>query len=268
MGASLKPSTASDAVGMEGPVRIDKLRFEEFDYKNKEGQSVAPGIGMMLRGVDPTGEDKAQFYSIGKQESWEPSGDGKEITHTSDPSRTPVKTCHFMLFMNALDNAGYNVEENVDDDISVMEGLIVDFQAVALPSFDGGQPRPKPMPNKLLADAGEKNEWTKKFANVGSGGDKGSRRGARGSATSTGSRRKKGGKSRIDALTHGYLVDLLEKDYDEIGRDELADIMLKKAKHDDNRKDIVERVYEEDFLTGHPDDWEYVDETVYALTDE
>lgn len=278
---SLAPSAQSEFAGLDGPHLVKTARVEEFDYTDKEGNVVAHSIGLMLRCVSESGDERAQFYSIGPSDRWRPTDDGKGVDSVSgDNSRGPSKNCTCSIFNRELDNAGFNTEEELaDGDYSVLDGIILDFFAKALPKVSGGE-KVTPMPSKVLALPGEKNDWRKKFADAIKGSSSGSKRAARGSAASSassGSRRKKGGSRRgsstngeevdIDAAARGYMLEVLEE-YEEIDRDELADLILKKARKDDNRKEIVARVYEEDFLSHYPDDWAYEKKTVYALEEE
>lgn len=281
MSVKVKPSEQVKGGGMDGPHLIKKARHMEFDYPDKQGVSQGTGVGLKIYCVNESGDDREQFYRASDLSRFVPSDDGLRLEPASGHGDgNLVDSSRFAIFVREMDNAGFNTEESdISEDISEIEGCIFAFEGKSLPVVSGDD-RVVPMPSKLLALPDEKNDWTKKFARAGKGkGSAGSKRSARGAAASSGSRRKKKGSSRrgasangedvdIDALTHGYLVELLEKDYDEIGRDELASIVLKKARRDDNRKEIVARVFEEDFLTAYPDDWEYADETVYAIAGE
>lgn len=273
MGVSLKPSDQSDFQGLEGIHKVSSAVFQEFDYTDKGGGSTFTGVGLMLKCLNLEGEDREQFYSVGSPDAWAPSDDGKSIDSVSGAGSIR-KSSNFGIFMQELDNAGFG-EDELADDISAIEELICDFVPKAVKRNIGGQDQESTIPvvGQILDEKDHASAFAKKGRASGAQGSRRSGRGTRGTRGGDGSKKKKASRrsSRADSGSDGFdaqalaaVKDLLE-DYEEIPRDELADLVLKQISTNPDLKEIVKHIYDGDFLSEHPEDWTYEDDTVYAL---
>lgn len=264
MGVSLKPSAQSEFAGLDGPHMVTSARFQEFAYRNKEGQSQGTSVGLMLKAVSQSGDEREQFYSVGPTDRWIPSDDGTEINSASgDNSRGPSKNSTFSIFMAELDNAGFSVEEEIEESIAEIEGIIIDFVAKTVSKVSGGD-RTIPVPGSVLAGPDEKNDWRKKFASSGSSkGTSGSRR-AKKKTSKKKTTARRNGEDDSDAAETAALKYLtaLGEEYEAVGLDDLVDLVNKKARRDDLKEDIIELIADEDFLTSHEDVFKFKDDVV------
>ena len=269
MGVSLKPSAQTDFAGLEGVAIITRARFEYFQYPN----SSTKGCGLMLHALTLEGDEREQFYSIGKADAWQPTEDGSQVDPLSGGG-TIKKSCNFALFMRELDGAGWNAEEDIEDDISVLEGMICDF--IGMPVKREGDVKKEstvPVAREVLAQPSEKNDWRKKFAQVqasGSGASSSSSSSSSGaSASASGSRRKKRGKSTSasagagdsDAALNAKTIAAVKRtlgDYEDVDPQELPQLMIDDSgsdpivgKKDPDRKAMIALAGDRAWLDEH-----------------
>lgn len=225
---------------------ITDARIDIFTYQGKG----KPAVGLILDIKTDEGEELEQFYSIGDEQRWSPSSDGSSVIG-NDGQQSINEGCNAALFFAHLVDCGFPPDKLEDDDVTVMEGLKGHFKRV---------PQPKRTGLSGSADGREKTLLTvseiygTRFDKKGGSKGRG-KRAAKGKASRKSS---DNGDEYADAAS--ALVMEVLSEHGTATKKELSQAAFKTITNDmAQRKAVVKLVFNDDFLGGEHQPWEFDD---------
>lgn len=133
-GVSLNPENMTEGGGLldDCEVTFNKCRFSMFDYGGKVDIK-APAL--MIEMEPDEGEEVKQYWTMGKPTDWKPSENGKELIAIGKASAISLSS-NGGIFLASLIEAGFPSDQ-LDDDISVLDGLVAHVVRVPAPERKG-----------------------------------------------------------------------------------------------------------------------------------
>lgn len=250
-GMSFNPENAIEGGGLADDYDAI-LQLEcvgDFTYGGTQDET--PGIVVSF--MDPDDEDveiDSDFYSAGNAKDWQPNKEGTFLVAVGNASEFRNNS-NIMKFMASLANGGFPTEK-MDDGTTVIDGTLVHILREAImEKVDGkvvvkknakGYEMSKPMVQKVLALPGEK---PKK-----SGGGK------KAAASDEGP-----SKAVLKKATN-FILGLIESEDGDIVKKILPKRAMTEFKKDPDRDDLLDVVYDDEFLGAGP--WNYADGVLTA----
>lgn len=255
--ASLSPEDFVEGGGLidDVDVVLKSCVFDMFDYNGKVVPGV-PSLKVVLEMED--GEEATQYYSMGNSSDWIPSEDGSQLLAVGKATNIRMSS-NGGIFLKSLIDAGFPAED-LGDDITVLDGLQAHVIRVPAPK------RP-----------GIKRESEKKFEDtiliigdiIALPGEKKKPAGAPKGAAKTKTKSKAKTKAKAapkeepaaevegdvaDKAT-AAILDLLESE-GTVSKKDLPAKIFQTMKADPDRNAIIKIVFDDDFLSDGPWDFE------------
>jgi len=264
-GVSLRPEDAGEGGLFDDvTVRIEKARFESFNY---QGKSVAaPGIVLGLKDINDE-SDYEQFYSMGSAKDWTPSEDGTELLYVGSAENPFIrKSTNGMHLITSIIDSGFPPEDFYAD-VSAFEGMVCHMQRIPAPKRSGIAKKTGPdgkeyadtilVVDKIVTLPGEAESKPKAKA-------AGAPAGAKKSTGKKGASAKKKASvaddsSLADKAT-AYLIEQLAENPDGVQKKDLPVMFVSHFKTDADRNKLVNLVYADEFLANGP--WTYEGSTI------
>jgi hypothetical protein len=240
---SLKYSSASEGGGLVDNVDVE-VGVAEFVMWDYDGNGPAtPALHLEIE--DEGGVEHHQYYSAGRASDWEPSANGEKLEAVGRASSLN-KQSNFMFFMKHLIEAGFP-EDQIDDDISVLEGLKCHMVRVPAPERKGLPPRLDKDGNKkvttvLVVD--EIHGLPKEIRGNGKGTEKGSKK-----ADPLEDILGPGGEGEdVNLVAYGAVKACVQGKDKGVTKRELAGLVFDYLDQRKDAKEIAQMVFQDDFL--------------------
>lgn len=285
--ASLRPSEAVEGGGLPSNF-VGEIVTAEFIWWNYGGKNdvEVPAAHLTIYNED-AGEDIEQYWSAGSSKSFEPSEDGKFLV-SIDGTAAIRKESNLNLLLASMVTAGMP-EDEIEDDITFMEGLRFYWERVDAPERKGlanNQKKGGFKPQVLIVTEylmEEEEEKPKSAASrKAASGSSSSRSGRSNKAAAAeaeaepkkpsrsakkGSTAKKAEKSDdLSVEAADILGEMAEANPDGVEKRKIPSALLKIAsykKHND-RNALLEIIFDDEFLETK-EAWDYEDGVVYPL---
>ena len=259
-GVSLRPSDMVEGGLLDDVVAtVVEARFVMWDYDGKSDSGDVPLLKCTLATDDDHEVD--QYWSAGSAKDWAPSADGKRLIPVGNAKGINLRS-NLGVFLTSAINAGFPPEK-LEDDISVLDGMVAHFIQVAAPKRSGLPVRAREDGREfektiLTVDEISKLPWEK-----GKGGkSKTTSKSGKGKAASSS---KDAGDGEVEAKAEEVIVlGLAEAEDAGLKKKELPGLVLKYAKDFSGRTKLLKVIYDEDFLTGEDRPWVYEDGVITA----
>lgn len=254
MSVSLKPSEAVQGGLVDDLLaEVMEATFVLWDYNGKLRDS-SPAIKFNLKNEE-TGEDHEQYWSVGSARDWVPNEDGSALVSVGGAQALRTNS-NGVLLMESIVNSGFP-EDKIESDISLFKGMVAHFTRVAAPKrtgltsdVDSGEKKFEA--TVLVVDEISRLPWEAKPKG------KAATKGKAKSAAKAKAPAKAASKDPVDDdLTEqatNFLMAALASG-EEVARKELPTLAFKEFKEDPNRNDLVKIVFDEEFLSSGP--WNY-----------
>jgi hypothetical protein len=215
--------------------------FVMWDYGGKAADSPAMKFGLGLE----SGDEAEQYWSVGNAKDWRPSPDGKRLIGIGSAKGINVKS-NMGLFLTSIVNAGFP-EDKLEDDISVFVGMEAHFIRVAAPKRPGLERAPREDGREfeqtvLVVDEIIKMPW-----------DKG-----KGKGKSSGKSGGSGG-DELSEEAREVMLEILSGSKGPVRHKDIPNLVLKAAKDNPRRAQIVKLLYSEEFLSSEENPWDFED---------
>lgn len=252
-GASLRPSEMSSGGALidDADVQIKDPEFVLYDFNGKSASKVCAKLTL----VTDDDEEHVEYLSAADPKHFAPSSDGKRCVQVGDKTSLNNNS-KWALFVASLVNAGF-AESDIGDTVDFLSGLRVHIMRKAAPkSWSSMAPRGDSdrAPTILEVTAIlEDKPAAKGKGKAGSGA----------SAPAKGKAAKGGGASAVDQELRGLVGQAIDGT-DGLSKKELVPAIFRLAGASDNKKAMVKRVYDDEFLMAGMAEglWEFDGETV------
>lgn len=248
--ASLNPEDMVEGGGLVDDVdaTITEASFDMFDYNGK----VVPGVPSLKAILSVEGDEVTQFWSMGNAKDWIPSDDGSQLISVGTANGIRLSS-NGGIFLKSLIDAGFPADK-LGDDITVLGGLEGHFIRVPAPKRNiPGKEKSKFEETILTISEISKLPWEKTKPKAAPKG-KAKATKAKGKAKPKAAPEEDAGD--IGEKTTGAVMEILSVE-GTVEKKALPGIIFKIRKDDEDRNAMVKMVFDEEFLSAGP--WEYDD---------